>query len=89
MFQESYQTAKGVILSHKKEFERLADLLFKYETLDEEDIKCAIEGKPILNKKPKEREFRDPKVKKPRDPGLQGGPSQQLMTNGKDLTTNK
>ena len=44
--QESYDRARAILRSHSTEHKALANALLQYETLDKDDIKAIIEGKP-------------------------------------------
>jgi len=46
LLQESYERAKSILKTHQKEHRALAEALLKYETLDADDIKGVISGKP-------------------------------------------
>jgi ATP-dependent metalloprotease len=46
LFQESYERAKSILKAHQREHKLLAEALLKYETLDAEDIKAILSGKP-------------------------------------------
>ena len=45
LLQESYERAKSILRAHAKEHKQLADALFKYETLDADDVKAILNGK--------------------------------------------
>lgn len=45
--QEAYDRAKHILQTHSVEHRRLAEALLKYETLDLEEIKLVIKGKPL------------------------------------------
>ncbi|KAG7160789.1 ATP-dependent zinc metalloprotease YME1L-like [Homarus americanus] len=47
LLQESYERAKAILKSHAREHKALADALMKYETLDADDIKAILDGKPV------------------------------------------
>jgi len=47
LLQESYERARGILTSHKKELDSLANALMKYETLDKKEIKEVIEGNTL------------------------------------------
>lgn len=49
MGQESYERARALLKKHADEHERLAEALLKYETLDLEDVRNVIEGRPVAN----------------------------------------
>ncbi|XP_065882327.1 ATP-dependent zinc metalloprotease YME1L1-like [Dysidea avara] len=44
---EAYERAKHVLQTHTVEHKRLAEALLKYETLDLEEIKLVVQGKPL------------------------------------------
>ncbi|KAL7633152.1 UNVERIFIED_CONTAM: hypothetical protein RMT77_016522 [Armadillidium vulgare] len=48
ILQESYERAKAILKGHAKEHKALADALMKYETLDANDIKSILEGRPVV-----------------------------------------
>jgi len=48
---ESYKRAMNVLKTHRKELDLLAEALLNYETLDGDEVKTIIEGKPIKKKK--------------------------------------
>lgn len=52
--QESYDRAKDILIKHQKEHKRLAETLFEYETLDADEVRMVIEGKPLAAKKKNE-----------------------------------
>ena len=65
---ESFQRAQSVLKTHRKELDALAEALIKYETLDAEEVKAVLEGRPLkMKKKPKDGEFitRDKGTSKP------------------------
>ena len=44
--------------THRKELDALAEALINYETLDAEEVKAVLEGRPLkMKKKPKDGEF--------------------------------
>lgn len=45
--QESYERAKAILKVHAKEHKALAESLMKYETLDADDIKAILDGRPV------------------------------------------
>lgn len=47
LLQESYERAKAILKSHSREHKALADALMKYETLDADDIKAILDGRPV------------------------------------------
>jgi len=47
MLQESYDRAKNILKTHQTELTSLANALMKYETLNKDEIKSAIEGKKL------------------------------------------
>lgn len=50
LLQESYNRAKVLIKSHLNEHANLAQALMKYETLDAEEVKAIIDGRPMQTK---------------------------------------
>jgi len=48
---ESYKRAMNILKTHRKELDLLAEALLNYETLDGDEVKTIIEGKPIKKKK--------------------------------------
>ncbi|XP_076243376.1 ATP-dependent zinc metalloprotease YME1L isoform X2 [Calliopsis andreniformis] len=48
LLQESYERAKALLKTHAKEHKELAEALFKYETLDAEDVKAILNGKKSI-----------------------------------------
>lgn len=48
---ESYKRAMNILKTHRKELDLLAEALLNYETLDGDEVKIIIEGKPIKKKK--------------------------------------
>jgi hypothetical protein len=51
-FQEAYLRAKSILQKHQKEWERLAEALLEYETLDVEEVRTVISGQPIGTNRP-------------------------------------
>jgi ATP-dependent metalloprotease len=47
LLQESYERARTVLKAHQNEHKLVAQALLKYETLDVEDVKAIIDGKPL------------------------------------------
>nr|XP_045614044.1 ATP-dependent zinc metalloprotease YME1L-like [Procambarus clarkii] len=47
LLQESYERAKAILKSHAREHKAVADALMKYETLDADDIKAILDGRPV------------------------------------------
>ncbi|KAK3858124.1 hypothetical protein Pcinc_018365 [Petrolisthes cinctipes] len=47
LLQESYERAKTILKVHAREHKALADALMKYETLDADDIKAILDGRPV------------------------------------------
>ncbi len=47
LMDEAYQTVKQILLNHKQPMEDLKDALMKYETLDGDEIKQILDGKPL------------------------------------------
>jgi len=47
---ESYKRAMNILKTHRKELDLLAEALLNYETLDGDEVKTIIEGKPIKKK---------------------------------------
>ncbi|KAK7086991.1 ATP-dependent zinc metalloprotease yme1l1 [Halocaridina rubra] len=47
LLQESYERAKAILKTHSKEHKALAEALMKYETLDADDIKAILNGRPV------------------------------------------
>lgn len=47
LLQESYERAKAILKAHSKEHKALAEALMKYETLDADDIKAILNGRPV------------------------------------------
>jgi len=45
--QESYERARVILKAHQSEHKQLAQALLKYETLDVEDVRAVIDGKPL------------------------------------------
>lgn len=45
--QESYERAKTILKNRAREHKALADALMKYETLDADDIKAILDGRPV------------------------------------------
>ena len=55
---DSYKRAQTVLKTHRKELDALAEALINYETLDAEEVKAVLEGRPLkMKKKPKDGEF--------------------------------
>ncbi|VDI79138.1 ATP-dependent metalloprotease [Mytilus galloprovincialis] len=50
LLQESYDRAKKILTNHSEQHKELAKMLMKYETLNKDEIKLVMDGKP-LNKK--------------------------------------
>ena len=48
---ESYKRAMNILKTHRKELDLLAEALLNYETLDGDEVKTIIEGKPIKKQK--------------------------------------
>jgi len=46
LLNQSYERAKAILKSHAKEHKALAEALMMYETLDAEDVKAILDGKP-------------------------------------------
>jgi len=44
--QESFDRARAILKAHQTEHKQLAQALLKYETLDAEDVRAVIDGKP-------------------------------------------
>lgn len=47
LLQESYDRARVILKAHQSEHKQLAQALLKYETLDIEDVRAIIDGKPL------------------------------------------
>ncbi|XP_061522667.1 LOW QUALITY PROTEIN: ATP-dependent zinc metalloprotease YME1L1-like [Phycodurus eques] len=47
LLKDSYERAKTLLKMYKKEHEKLADALLRYETLDAKEIQMVLEGKPL------------------------------------------
>lgn len=47
LLQESYERARTIIKNHQNEHKLLAQALLKYETLDLDDVKAIIDGRPL------------------------------------------
>ncbi|XP_063605438.1 ATP-dependent zinc metalloprotease YME1L-like [Penaeus indicus] len=47
LLQDSYERAKSILKAHAKEHKALAESLMKYETLDADDIKAILDGRPV------------------------------------------
>lgn len=47
LLQDSYDRAKYILKSHAKEHKALAEALMKYETLDADDLKAILNGRPV------------------------------------------
>lgn len=47
LLQDSYERAKNILKAHAREHKALADALMKYETLDADDIKAILDGRPV------------------------------------------
>ncbi|KAM9774925.1 ATP-dependent zinc metalloprotease YME1L1-like isoform 1-T1 [Syngnathus typhle] len=47
LLKDSYERAKILLEKYKKEHEKLADALLRYETLDAKEIQLVLEGKPL------------------------------------------
>ncbi|MBN2212542.1 MAG: hypothetical protein JW709_14185, partial [Sedimentisphaerales bacterium] len=47
LMDEAYQNVKQILLNHKRPMEDLKDALIKYETLDGDEVKQILEGKPL------------------------------------------
>ncbi|XP_076062132.1 ATP-dependent zinc metalloprotease YME1L [Oratosquilla oratoria] len=47
LLSESYQRAVNILKKHTKEHRALAEALMKYETLDADDIKTILDGRPV------------------------------------------
>nr|XP_057916277.1 ATP-dependent zinc metalloprotease YME1L1-like [Doryrhamphus excisus] len=47
LLKDSYERAKNILKTYKKEHEKLADALLRYETLDAKEIQMVLEGKPL------------------------------------------
>ncbi|XP_061661178.1 ATP-dependent zinc metalloprotease YME1L1-like isoform X2 [Syngnathoides biaculeatus] len=47
LLRDSYERAKNLLQMYKKEHEKLADALLRYETLDAKEIQMVLEGKPL------------------------------------------
>lgn len=45
--QESYERARVILKARQSEHKQLAQALLKYETLDVEDVRAVIDGKPV------------------------------------------
>jgi len=45
--QESYDRARVILKAHQSEHKQLAQALLKYETLDAEDVRAILDGKPL------------------------------------------
>ena len=55
---DSYKRAHTVLKTRRKELDALAEALINYETLDAEEVKAVLEGRPLkMKKKPKDGEF--------------------------------
>lgn len=44
--QESYERARAILKARQSEQKQLAQALLKYETLDADDVRAVIDGKP-------------------------------------------
>ena len=62
---ESYKRAMNILKTHRKELDLLAEALLNYETLDGDEVKTIIEGKPIK----KQKIVRQSDVKSKKDKG--------------------
>ena len=52
---DSYKRAHTLLKTHRKELDALAEALINYETLDAEEVKAVLEGRPLkMKKKPKD-----------------------------------
>jgi ATP-dependent metalloprotease len=51
MIELSEKRAKKILMEHREELDRLANALVEYETLDYQEIKDALAGKPISRSK--------------------------------------
>lgn len=49
--QESYERAKTILKTYSREHKLLAEALLKYETLDADEVKDVLEGKPPKSRK--------------------------------------
>ena len=47
LLQESFERAKAILKLHAREHKALAEALMKYETLDADDIKAILDGRPV------------------------------------------
>ncbi|XP_057680713.1 ATP-dependent zinc metalloprotease YME1L1-like isoform X2 [Corythoichthys intestinalis] len=47
LLKDSYERAKNLLTTYKKEHKKLADALLRYETLDAKEIQMVLEGKPL------------------------------------------
>ncbi|XP_061821176.1 ATP-dependent zinc metalloprotease YME1L1-like isoform X1 [Nerophis lumbriciformis] len=47
LLKDSYERAKNILKTYKKEHEKLADALLLHETLDAKEIQLVLEGKPL------------------------------------------
>ncbi|KAK8379796.1 hypothetical protein O3P69_019648 [Scylla paramamosain] len=47
LLQESFDRAKAILKLHAREHKALAEALMKYETLDADDIKAILDGRPV------------------------------------------
>jgi len=65
LLDESYKRAMNILKTHRKELDLLAEALLNYETLDGDEVKTIIEGKPIK----KQKIVRQSDVKSKKDKG--------------------
>lgn len=56
ILEESYQRAKKMLITHKAQLTALANALLEYETLNEEEVRLAFEGKDLKSYKDAKRE---------------------------------
>jgi hypothetical protein len=83
ILRESYERAKAILKTHAKEHKALAEALIKYETLDADDVKAILSGKPpqIPHKKELVSGVHHPA--KPTTPPVAGGAGGGLGAPGK------
>lgn len=71
---ESYKRAMTILKTHRRELDLLAEALLKYETLDGEEVKAVIEGRPLKRLTKSSSNIVDTKLNKAKAPPLVGEP---------------
>jgi len=67
--QESYERARVILKARQSEHKQLAQALLKHETLDVEDVRAVIDGKPLPRRNGQPSNLRPSLTSYPPKPG--------------------